>query len=96
MGRRFKTKTYKDYEETMLYLLPKRLEIPEGKMTVKYLFGLSSKGADVDNLVKPFTDILQKKYGFDDRRIYRMEIEKVDVKKGAEFIDFELYEKDTD
>ncbi len=35
-------------------------------------------------------NILQKKYNFDDRRIYRGIVEKVDVSKGFEFINFEI------
>jgi len=90
-GKRFKTQDYKAYEQEVMYLLPP-LEIPEGKLYVKYTFGLSSKNSDIDNPVKPFTDILQKKYGFNDRQIYKMELEKEDVKKGEEFIKFLIEE----
>jgi Holliday junction resolvase RusA-like endonuclease len=90
-GKRFKTQDYKAYEQEVMYLLP-QLEIPQGKLYIKYIFGLSSKNSDIDNPVKPFTDILQKKYGFNDRQIYKMELEKEDVKKGEEFIKFLLEE----
>ena len=86
-GKRFKTPAYKNYEKAVLLCLPK-LEVPEGKISLKLVFGLSSKNADVDNPVKCFVDCLQKKYGFNDRNIYKMTIEKVDVKKGDEFIEF--------
>ena len=33
-------------------------------------------------------DILSKVYGFNDKNIYRLDLEKKIVKKGAEFIDF--------
>ncbi len=88
-GRRFKTEKYEDYELLVTLKLPK-LTIPAGKLKVKYIFGLSSKAADVDNCVKPFTDILQKKYGFNDKLIYEMDIRKEDVKKGQEFIKFQI------
>ena len=84
-GKRFKTKTYKDYETEMLLML-KPLKIPDGKLSISLAFGLSSKNADIDNPVKPFIDILQKKYGFNDRSIYRLNITKVDVAKGKEYI----------
>ena len=61
-----------------------------GKLSLRLRFGLSSKNMDVDNGVKPFVDILQKRYGFNDRYIYRLNVEKVDVKKGEEFIEFDI------
>lgn len=88
-GKRFKTPAYKSYEKELLSKL-RALEIPRGKLILIAKFGLSSKLADWDNPVKPFQDCLQKKYGFDDRRIYKAIIEKVNVKKGEEFIEFEI------
>ena len=91
-GKRFKTPAYKDYEEEVMYLLPP-LKIPESeRLRVDYVFGLSSKNADYDNCIKPFQDILQKKYGFNDTRIYYATIRKVNVKNGDEFISFEINE----
>jgi len=88
-GKRFKTPTYKAYENHVLLLL-KPLEIPQGRLKLILTFGLSSKNADWDNPVKPFQDCLQKKYGFNDRNIYEAHVKKVDVKKGEEFIEFYL------
>ncbi len=88
-GKRFKTPKYKSYEKELLLKL-KKIDVPEGKLKLIITFGLSSKLSDWDNPVKPFQDVLQKKFGFDDRRIYRAEINKVDVSKGSEFIEFEI------
>jgi Holliday junction resolvase RusA-like endonuclease len=88
-GRRFKTRDYKNYEEEVLYLLPK-IKIPKGKLELDLVFGLSSKNADADNLVKPFADILQKKYGFNDKLFYKIKVEKIDVEKTEEFIKFKI------
>jgi Holliday junction resolvase RusA-like endonuclease len=88
-GKRFKTPAYKQYEKQVLLMLPK-IDVPEGKLALNIRFGLSSKNADVDNPVKCFVDCMQKKYGFNDRNIYKMSIEKVDVKKGHEFIEFSV------
>ena len=88
-GRRFKTKEYAGYETELYYQLPD-LQIPEGKLQVQYIFGLSNKRADWDNPIKAFQDILQKKYLFDDNRIYKAIVEKVDVKRGEEFVSFEI------
>lgn len=87
-GRRFKNRAYKDYEEAVLYLLPRKLEIPPGRLELDLRVGLSSKNADVDNCTKFFTDILCKRYGFNDKRIWRLVIEREEVKKGSEFIEF--------
>ena len=88
-GRRFKTKLYKSFEIELLSKL-NPLEVPAGKLQIFIKFGLSSKNADWDNPIKPFQDILQKKYGFNDRNVYKAVVEKVDVKKGFEFIEFEI------
>ena len=88
-GKRFKTKTYKQYEKDCMLLLPK-ITVPDGKLKVNLVFGFSSKLADADNPVKCFIDILQKKYKFNDNKIYEYSIKKVDVKKGEEFIEFTL------
>ena len=93
-GRRFKTQDYKAYEEEILYKL-KPLELPEAPYTLFVEVGLSSKLADIDNVAKPFIDILQKKYGFNDKNIYQLVMTKSDVKKGEEYLDFsfEHYER---
>lgn len=90
-GKRYKTPDYKRYEADLSYILPD-LDVPEGKLEVYYRFGVSSKNADYDNCIKQFQDVISKKYGFNDNRIYRAVIEKVDVKKGNEFIQFDIKE----
>lgn len=91
-GKRFKTKVYKDYEKEALLKL-KPMQVGDGRLSISLRFGVSSKNADVDNPIKPFLDILQKKYGFNDRQIYLLTVEKVDVPKGSEYIEFEIKEK---
>ena len=88
-GKRFKTKKYKDYEKTVLSILP-NLKIPEGNLKLVLTFGFSSKLSDWDNPIKPLQDILQKKYNFNDSRVFKAEVEKVIVKKGKEFIEFSI------
>ncbi len=89
MGRRFKTVDYKNYEIEMLLKL-KPMKIPEPPYRVFYEFGVSSKLNDWDNPIKPFQDILCKKYGFDDRYIEEGNVKKVLVKKGNEYIKFKI------
>lgn len=89
-GKRFKTPAYRKYERDVLRILP-AIKIPLGKLSLLLEFGYSSPLADFDNGVKPFVDCLQKKYGFDDRRI-KMSVIAVnnDVKKGEEYIKFSI------
>ena len=88
-GHRFKTPEYKAYEKELFYLLPKK-RIPKGKLSVDLQVGYSSKNADIDNFVKLFLDILQNKYSFNDKMIYKLFVEKFDVKKTHEFIRFKI------
>jgi len=88
-GRRFKTDDYKRYEKEVMYLL-KPMKVPDGKLFVTIHFGFSSKLADIDNPVKLFIDILQKKLNFNDRHIYKLHLTKEIVAKGKEFINFEI------
>jgi len=88
-GRKFKTDKYKNYEKLLLATLPS-IEIAFEKQPLEIFIeaGLSNKQSDIDNIVKPFVDILQKKYGFNDRYIYRMLVEKKNVSAGNEYIEF--------
>ena len=88
-GRRFKTKEYKNFETELLYRL-EPYEIPDGRLELFLEVGISSKLADIDNIQKPFIDILQKKYNFNDKRIYGIIAHKVDVLKSEEYIDWNL------
>jgi Holliday junction resolvase RusA-like endonuclease len=88
-GRRFKTQKYKKYESDVLMLLPS-LAIPEGRLYISLEFGFSNSQSDWDNPIKPFVDILQLKYQFNDNRIYKAEVIKTKVKKGGEFIRFDI------
>jgi Holliday junction resolvase RusA-like endonuclease len=88
-GKRYKTDDYKNYELELFYKLPS-IQVPkEGKLRLELNFGLS-KATDIDNPTKPFLDILQKKYNFNDNRIYELIIKKEVVKKGEEFIEFNI------
>lgn len=88
-GKRFKTPKYKAYEKELLLRLPK-ITIPPPPYEVNYYFGFSSANCDLDNPVKPLQDILQKKYGINDRYINKMTVEKVKVAKCAEYFGFEI------
>jgi len=107
MGRRFKTKDYKDFEEAMLGefdkktgiqvskgLLPDpeeiQLDLPEkGRLYLQIEFGIADR-FDWDNGIKPFQDLLQKKYGFNDTRVHKAIVTKSIVKRGGEYIKWSI------
>lgn len=91
-GQRYKTKAYKAFEKLLLMSLPKKIEVPPERIKIVFEFGFSSKLADIDNPIKMTLDVLQKKYGFNDREVYSLEVQKVIVKKGDEYIKFEITE----
>lgn len=88
-GRRFKTDKYKQYERSILTLL-RPFVIPEGDLEIYFKWGFSSNASDYDNPIKPFQDCLQKKYDFNDNRVKKAVIECEKVKKGKEFIEWEI------
>ena len=89
-GRRFKTPEYKRYADSLAWLIPRNGKLPEPPYQLIITFGLSSILSDWDNPVKPFQDILSKRYGFNDKLIHRAVVEKVKVDKGKEYIEFEI------
>ena len=91
-GRRFKTPIYKQYEKDLLLLLPAKKINTKAKLKVELTYGFSSKAADIDNPCKPILDVLQKKYGINDNKIYELNQKKEIVKKGKEFIIIEIQE----
>ena len=88
-GRVYKSKEYAQYTHDLPYLLPK-LVVPEGFLKLTVTFGLSKTNSDLDNCLKPFIDLLQDCYGFNDRMIVEIHAKKELVVKNMEFIDFEL------
>jgi hypothetical protein len=88
-GRRFKNTKYHKYDKSLTALLPD-YDIPSGKLKVYYEFGLSNMASDWDNPIKNLQDILQRRYGFNDRDIYEALVIKTKVAKGEEFIKFKI------
>ena len=88
-GRRFKTNDYKVYEQACLYMLPK-VKLPAAPYQIEIEVGFSTIAADLDNVIKPIIDILQKKYLFNDKHVYRLIAEKKIVIKGKEYLDIKI------
>jgi len=90
MGRRYKSKEYKAYEEQLGWLLPARYPIPEGDLKLIIEVGFSNTLSDLDNVIKQTTDILSKVYGFNDNRVFQITMTKKIVKKQNEYIAFSI------
>jgi len=89
-GRRFKTPEYKKYEEDLLLILPKA-DIKDGKPKNLIIHvGFSNNASDLSNILKPFEDILCKKYGLNDKWNYQIVLRKFIVPKGEEYIKFSI------
>lgn len=88
-GKRFKTNDYKKYEEDLLLMLPK-IKIINPPYRLNITVGFSNKASDLDNVLKPFLDILQKKYSINDKHIQILHVEKEVVTKNNEFISFQI------
>lgn len=94
-GARYKTQKYLDYKKELFYKLPK-LEIDfTKKLSLVLDIGVCGQ-FDLDNSAKPFIDTLQEHYGFNDKQIKQIHLYKNVVKKGKEFLNFELNELDGD
>lgn len=89
-GRRYKTPKYKSFQKEMLLTLPKLKKSFKGDLSVSIKYGFSSKLSDIDNPCKIVLDCLCKKYKFDDRQIFELYQKKEIVKKGQEYIKFEI------
>lgn len=86
-GHRFKTDAYKRYERDLLFLLPKMV-MPAAPYFVQVNFGLKNTASDIDNPVKPFLDVLQKKYKINDKDIVILHVYK--TQSDEEFINFTI------
>jgi Holliday junction resolvase RusA-like endonuclease len=89
-GRRFKSVKYKKFELDVLLLLPKSKEVYSDMIRIELFFGFSNVLSDLDNPVKMTLDILQKKYGFNDKNIFELNVRKCKTEKGKEFISIQI------
>jgi len=88
-GRRFKAPAYKAWETEMLLKMPKgEILAPPFRLYIE--FGFSTYTSDLDNGLKPTIDLIQKKYGINDRDIMEIYAKKKIVKKGQEFIKYQI------
>lgn len=91
-GGRIKSAKYRKFQNNCLFLLNSKIEIPKGKIVLYLQFGFRSAASDVDNPVKAFTDVLSKKYGFNDNKIYMIIMHKTIVDARKDYIEFAIKE----
>lgn len=90
-GKRYKSPAYLRFERDFLLMLPRSYPVPKtGLLKINLKWGFSSDLSDWDNPIKPVVDVLQKKYGFNDKRIKLGVVQVEQVKKGREFIEFNI------
>jgi Holliday junction resolvase RusA-like endonuclease len=88
-GRKWLSPVGKKFKESSSLLI-KKVNVPEGLLSVKLIFGFSNKAQDIDGAVKSCLDILGKRLNFDDNRVYELHIRKTIVPKGKEFWGWEI------
>ena len=91
LGRKIKSDAYRQHEKTMLLQMPAGKVDPTIMLRVELFFGYSSQASDIDNGIKVTIDIAQKKYGFNDKNVFELNVRKCIVKKGEEFIQMGIY-----
>ena len=62
--------------------------VTEEKLKIDIDYDFSNTLSDIDNPTKLILDILQKRYGFNDKMIYELNLKKEIVKKGKEYFSF--------
>lgn len=88
-GSKKKTEEYKLYEKELLYTLP-NIKVNKNNLIILTIHAGISLKSDIDNIAKPFIDILQKKYEFNDNRICELHLIKFVVSRSNEFIAFKI------
>lgn len=90
IGTKVKSAKYRSFEKELLLKLPND-NIPNKRpLRLSYEFGFSNLQSDIDNAVKQTTDVLSKKYGFNDMYVMELNVKKFVVEKGQEYIKFNI------
>ena len=90
--RRFKSNKYRAYQHHIQNEL-RDVEWPfeSDQLIVSVDAGVSNRGADVDNVIKPILDTYQSVFdAFNDNKVYRIVLNKLIVPKTKEYITVEL------
>ena len=89
----YKSKAYQDYQNEIRDELM-GIDWPFANEKVSFLVqaGLSNRGQDLDNIIKPVLDTYQTIYDeFNDNKVYSIMLTKDIVKKGEEYLHVTVY-----
>ena len=89
-GTKIKSAKYRSFERSLLFMLPKMTIPNKTSLRLSYEFGFSNLQSDIDNAVKQTTDVLSKKYLFNDMYVMELNVKKFVVAKGQEYIKFNI------
>jgi len=94
----FKSADYLQYQNDIRdQLIGTDWPFGSGQVSFKIIAGLSNRGADLDNVIKPILDTYQGVYEeFNDNKVYNIKLEKRIVKRGREFLDIRIREYEGD
>jgi len=90
LGTKRRSWKYKTYEAELNKQLPRTCIPREGNLSITFHIYYSNKGSDLDNALKPLLDVLQRRYKFNDNRVYEIKAYKHIVPKGEEAISFKV------
>ena len=91
LGRKVKSAAYHKYEKLVLSILEFDPVPEKGLLEIDFVFGVSSKLADLDNPIKALMDLLQKLHTFNDNRVFKLSAVKKLVPKGEEFFHYSIF-----
>lgn len=94
----FKSADYLQYQNNIRdELIGTDWPFGSGQVSFNITAGLSNRGADLDNVIKPILDTYQGVYeDFNDNKVYSIELDKRIVKRGGEFLDIRIREYESD
>lgn len=93
-----KTAEYREYQQELGdYLMGETWPFEQEPVIFLVTAGLSNRGADLDNLIKPLLDTYQSHYPeFNDNKVYGIYMIKDIVPKGSEYLDITVRKLDDD
>ena len=94
----FKSADYLQYQNDIRdQLIGTDWPFGSGQVSFNITAGVSNRGADLDNVIKPILDTYQGVYEeFNDNKVYNIELEKRIVKRGREYLDIRIREYESD
>jgi Holliday junction resolvase RusA-like endonuclease len=94
----FKSADYLQYQNDIRdQLIGTDWPFGSGQVSFNITAGVSNRGSDLDNVIKPILDTYQGVYEeFNDNKVYNIELEKRIVKRGREYLDIRIREYEGD